>query len=301
MLKVIVTTGARLHFGLLAHAPNAPRRFGGVGLMVEQPGFQVSATRLPSSANTDCAAVDEYVGPTAWMPRVMDIARRCREVDLRQDNPGQAGVSWQLDSVIPAHVGLGSGTQLGLAVAQAWVAIQNILHSNAPGLDSTSLARLAGRGLRSALGIHGFHNGGLLVEAGKRSSDQISPVVARVDFPADWRIVLISPPNERGLSGTAEIAAFASLQPMSDAVSAALCRTVLLELLPAVHEADFDACSEALFQFGWLIGEYFAPAQGGVFASPRMATLVDWLRQRGIAGVGQSSWGPLLFALCPDE
>lgn len=302
MPHVNVTTGCRLHFGLLSHAPHRSRRFGGVGLMLEQPGFHISAAVMDYSPH-DSGELDEYCGPSEWRSRVLEVVRRCRDASSANDRPSPPGVVWELSSAIPSHIGLGSGTQLGLAVALAWSALHAdaAVSTCATPFESTFLARLSGRGLRSALGIHGFQHGGLLVEAGKRSSAQISPVVARADFPAHWRIVLICPPHERGLSGTAEVAAFAALPPMSDAVSAELCRTVLLELLPAVQESDFDACSEALFQFGWRIGEYFAPAQGGIFASTRMASLVDWLRRRGIAGVGQSSWGPLLFVLCPDS
>jgi beta-ribofuranosylaminobenzene 5'-phosphate synthase len=294
MSQVTVTTGARLHFGLLAHAPKASRQFGGVGLMVERPGFQVSVSNVSTSSFPDDSPIDAYSGPPDWRHRVLDVVRHCRERSHDRQPPFRA--HWELTSTIPSHIGLGSGTQLGLAVAQAWTAFQ---HGEAES-DATKLAGLAGRGLRSALGIHGFQLGGLLVEAGKRSSEQISPIVARADFPAEWRIVLICPRGELGLSGTAEITAFAALPAMSNACSAELCRIVLMELLPAVHEADFAVCSDALFRFGWMIGEYFAPAQGGVFASRRMAKLVDWLRQNGIAGVGQSSWGPMLFSLCPD-
>jgi beta-ribofuranosylaminobenzene 5'-phosphate synthase len=308
MPHVTVTTGARLHFGLLAHAPGAPRRFGGVGLMVERPGFQVSATLVGESSTASLLAdrtvpSDDYLGPSEWRSRVLELVHRCREVSRRQGCQSAGNTRWALNAVIPSHVGLGSGTQLGLAVAQAWTQLHRIHSTSENGsanADSTVLAQLAARGVRSALGIHGFQHGGLLVEAGKRSSDQISPLVARANFPSDWRILLVCPSDERGLSGSAEVAAFAALPSMSDGVSAALCRMVLLELLPAVHEADFETCSDALFRFGWLIGEYFAPAQGGVFASQRMARLVDWLRRKGVAGVGQSSWGPMVFALCPD-
>jgi beta-ribofuranosylaminobenzene 5'-phosphate synthase len=305
MPHVTVTTGARLHFGLLAHAPGASRRFGGVGLMVERPGFQVSATLIHPGSSASAPAErtvssDDYVGPPEWRSRVLELVRRCHEANLRRGWHSAGNTRWTLNAVIPAHVGLGSGTQLGLAVAQAWTLLHSATETRSANADSTTLAQLAARGLRSALGIHGFQHGGLLVEAGKRCSDQISPLVARANFPSDWRILLICPSDERGLSGASEITAFAALPSMSDGVSAALCRMVLLELLPAVHEADFDTCADALFRFGWLIGEYFAPAQGGVFASQRMASLVDWLRKKGVAGVGQSSWGPMVFALCPD-
>ncbi len=283
--RVIVSTGARLHFGLLAHAPQAKRQFGGVGLMVEHPGFQLSAEVCDDATETD-----HYTGPDAWRQRVLDAVQRSRETPL----PAVPKCQWILTTSIDQHVGLGSGTQLALAVAQAYAALQG-----ETSLGPTALAHRAGRGLRSALGIHGFQEGGLLVDGGKRSKEQISPAVARVAWPTEWPLLLVRPRNACGLCGAAEINAFANLAPMSDAVSAQLCQLALLELLPATLERDFEACSEALFQFGRLVGEYFAPAQGGTYSTPQTTSLVKHLRDQGIRGVGQSSWGPTAFVMCP--
>ena len=42
----------------------------------------------------------------------------------------------------------------------------------------------------------------------------------------------------------------------------------------------------------------FRPWQGDVYAHPRTAELVHVLRsERGVRGVGQSSWGPTVFAV----
>jgi predicted sugar kinase len=41
--------------------------------------------------------------------------------------------------------------------------------------------------------------------------------------------------------------------------------------------------------------------QGGAYASSEVARLIEWLRAAGIDGVGQSSWGPLVFAFAPSE
>ncbi len=285
--RVIVTTGARLHFGILNHTSGAQRQFGGVGLMVDGPGFELEADISDVSS-----ACDTYRGPEEWSERVLEVVRRCRELA-----PGApSSCCWTLSQTIQPHVGLGSGTQLALAVAQAYSALEGNRYCPA-----TELARRAGRGLRSALGIHGFQLGGMLVEVGKRSGEQISPVVSRIDFPDDWCLLLVRPKGVAGLSGAAEVQAFSSLPPMNKALSARLCQITLLELLPAVLEQDFETCSEALFQFSKHVGEYFAPTQGGIYATPQVRSLVKYLRDQGVKGVGQTSWGPTAFVLCKDE
>jgi predicted sugar kinase len=87
---------------------------------------------------------------------------------------------------------------------------------------------------------------------------------------------------------------------MSEALTDRLCGIVMLEILPAVTEHEFSPASDAIGRFGKLVGEYFAPVQGGVFADERMRQLARRLEARSLRGVGQTSWGPTLFVLCPS-
>jgi beta-RFAP synthase len=169
--------------------------------------------------------------------------------------------------------------------------------------DAIALARRVGRGARSAIGIHGFTQGGFLVDAGKADQGEIAPLAGRVEFPFDWRIVLVVPRDVAGLFGAVEEKAFARLPGMSATTTQQLRHIATEQLLPSVAAGDFANFSEALYEFGQIVGSYFAPAQGGVFANPLMCRLADVLRARGIRGVGQSSWGPTLFALVetPDS
>jgi beta-RFAP synthase len=197
-----------------------------------------------------------------------------------------------VEHAAPEHYGLGTGTQLGLAVARALAA--------SCGREKESAAELAhqvGRGVRSALGIHGFDHGGLLVEAGKTASDRLAPLVARLPFPEDWHVVLVLPRGAAGLHGTAERDAFERLAPLETDV---LCRLVLLGLLPAAAERDLAAFGEALYEFNRRVGEAFRPVQGGVYAHPRAEEIVAFVRSQRTCGVGQSSWGPALFAVTAD-
>lgn len=285
MSTITVQTGARLHFGLLAVQAARGRNFGGVGLMVESPGCVLS---VEASCGDECLAEPEIAARlTAWRD---EYRRRCPA----EYRPPACRI--RLSQSIPSHAGLGSGTQTSLALATAlarWVGEKNI--------SAAELARRVGRGARSALGIHGFKRGGLLVEGGKRHPEEISPLVARLEFPSEWRVLLVMPNDCRGLSGDAERAAFTRLTPMSTSLTETLCRIVLMELLPAIASADFASAAAALQEFGELNGSHFAPVQGGVFADPQMAELAKWLTDRSCVGVGQSSWGPTLWVLCRDE
>jgi beta-RFAP synthase len=150
--------------------------------------------------------------------------------------------------------------------------------------------------------VHGFFEGGFLVEAGKLSGNSLSPLIARADFPESWRIVIGIPPGMLGLHGAEESETFqmSQLLRMSLQKTDTLCRLVLLGMLPALAEEDCQAFGEAMHDFNTLAGEAFAEVQGGVYASKAVAELVDFIRRQGIAGVGQSSWGPAVFAIVAD-
>jgi predicted sugar kinase len=74
----------------------------------------------------------------------------------------------------------------------------------------------------------------------------------------------------------------------------------LLGLLPALIERDAQTFGEAVFDFNARVGELFAPVQGGTYASKSATGLIDYLRREGVPGVGQSSWGPTVFAFVRD-
>ncbi len=283
-----VAAPSRLHFGLFRPPSeldgSSARRFGGVGLMIDKPGVQVSLTP---------ARVWSAAGPLA--DRALSYAR-----DFCRNSPdlSQQAFHIAVESCAPEHAGLGTGTQLGLAVAKALA-----MASAKPEWDAATLAQRIGRGQRSGIGIHGFQHGGFLVDGGKKAATCVAPLIVRHDFPADWGVLLILPGDTRGIHGPQEREAFAQLAQakMSDQETAVLCRLVLLGLLPALLECDLQSFGEALFEFNCRAGEMFKQWQGGVYASPRTAAIVDFLRQNGVAGVGQSSWGPAVFAIHEAE
>jgi beta-ribofuranosylaminobenzene 5'-phosphate synthase len=270
---------ARLHLGFLDLHGGLGRRFGGIGLTIEEIGLRLRLVRSEpaGSATGGHARADRIVAAVA-------------------DRLGIVGpIRVTVHEAIPEHVGLGSGTQLGLAIAVGLAALE--------GRKATahSLARLVDRGARSGIGIGAFDQGGFLVDGGRGASDAPAPIVARAEFPPSWRVVLIFDGERRGLSGDAETAAFAALPPFPEELAARLCHVTLMRLLPGLVEADFAAVCRAIGEIQTRIGDHFAPAQGGRYASSRVAEALEWLRLAGHEGIGQSSWGPTGFVLVPDE
>jgi len=262
------------------------RHYGGVGAMVDAPGLELvirPAERLKAA------------GPLA------DRARQVAALVARSllGNIGEGdGPPCRVDVVHapPLHVGLGTGTQLAMAVAAGLNAF-----FERPPADAASLARSAGRGYRSAIGLYGFAHGGMIYESGKTEEEEIAPLVDRVDLPSTWRFLLVRPRDEQGIFDEAEREVFVGLPPVPVERTEMLRREATEHLLPAAAEGRFDEFSESLYRFGYAAGLSFAAKQGGAFAGERLASLVAWIRAGGVAGVGQSSWGPTLFALLPDD
>jgi beta-ribofuranosylaminobenzene 5'-phosphate synthase len=274
MTEVRITTPSRLHFGLLGWGPDAPRQFGGVGLMIDRPGLELHATT---------AEYHTAEGPFA--PRILQFAARACERDSTLPH-----ARFQIFDAPPEHVGLGAGTQLGLAVVRALTRLAG--HGQVP---LERLAELSGRGLRSGIGLHGFERGGLIVDGGRRSNQEIPPLVLRKAFPAGWGVVLVLPQQGEGLHGNDEVHAFTTLPSIPSSVTDRLCRHILLGMIPSIVESDIESFGRSVEAIQAEVGACFAPAQGGIYASARHETMVVAMRDAGLRGVGQSSWGPALY------
>jgi beta-ribofuranosylaminobenzene 5'-phosphate synthase len=273
--EIVVTAPARLHFGMLDPAGVGARRFGGFGVGVESPRVVVGVR--PRSG-------DAVIVSGSQADRATTFARRAwSTVGL------SGGVEVNVHEAIPPHIGLGSGTKLGLAIARGLAGLAGI----SPGPEQ--LAAASGRGGRSSVGCWTFAAPGLVVEAGVPDGGWISPLVARHPMPERWRCVLALPLGVEGLSGDVEERFFGQLREPA-AAEPRVSRLLLTALLPGLLTGDIDEFGVALTQIQREVGSMFAAQQGGVF-HPRAAPLVDALLALGVGAVGQSSWGPAVYGI----
>jgi beta-RFAP synthase len=279
MKTVYVKAPARLHLGMFDLSGTLGRRFGGLGAAIAKPAVVLQAT--PSEQLT-------AYGPQA--DRVLEFARRyLTSVGLR------VGANFRIEQAIPSHVGLGSGTKLGLAVAQALATLYG------QPTDPYALAQAVGRGMRSAVGLWTFAQGGFVVEGGHWPENNLpAPLLVRYSIPANWYCVVAIPDQVTGLSGHAEASAFAQLDvPVEQA--ARIAHVVLMSLLPALVERQLVEFGAALTQVQRLVGDCFSPVQGGQFSNSTSTRLIEALLAGGAAGAGQSSWGPTVYGLAANE
>jgi beta-RFAP synthase len=294
-VSVIISTPSRLHFGLLRFEQAAGPSFGGLGMMIAEPRciVRLSVSEVWQSHGVDGERALAYAQRSLNFV-INEVAAGQRPAGAPQETPPALAV--EVLEPIPAHHGLGSGTQLALAVAAGVHALLEL-----PPVDARQLAAVVGRGRRSAIGCHGFINGGLLYEQGSFRDEPLGRLAQRIDVPEQWRIILITASKSAGLSGSHELSAFGKLPPVPPATTARLEQLAESAILPAAERGDVETFGDALYDYGRLAGECFAAVQGGPYASPEIAACVETLRQLGAHGVGQSSWGPIVFAIMEDQ
>ncbi len=294
----------RLHLGFLDPAGTLGRPFGSLGLVVD--GFEtvveISAARAETLTAATPAAQAELARARAHLERLRGCTGCSDPLQLR------------LLQVLPPHAGFGSGTQLALAIGHAFSQWHGL------GLDSATLAGWLGRGLRSGIGIAGFDQGGLLLDGGPGADGSAAPLLSRLSLPEAWRVVVVQDTAQQGLSGRRETQAIAALPPLPQASAAEICHQVLMRVLAGAAGADFPAFAAGLSRVQQLLGEHFAPAQGGAYTSAAVGQLVQWIAEahRGRGGpvgpgapaageaahgaaIGQSSWGPTGFAILSSQ
>lgn len=282
---VVVEAPARLHLGFLDPSGSLGRRFASLGMVIE--GFGTRIELQPARHDEVCLACE------------VDAAvreRLARHLATLQRQTGRLRpLRLTLHGAPPAHSGFGSGTQLALALGRAFCTLHGLE------LETRRLAALLGRGERSGVGLAGFDQGGLLLDAGPGPDGSVAPLLARVPFPAQWRVLLLLDERIDGLCGAAERVAMDALPPFPRSLAADLCHQVLMRVLPGAIEGAFEPFAQGLSTVQRLIGDYFAPAQGGsMYTSAAVGVALEWIRAHQLAGIGQSSWGPTGFAIMPS-
>jgi beta-ribofuranosylaminobenzene 5'-phosphate synthase len=288
-MRVAISAPARLHLGDLD--PFALGRFGYAPVLaITEPRTVVEA---------EDAEVLEVSGFEADEARIY-ATRVLEAFDLK-------GVKVTVKSVAPRNSGFGSTTQLCLAVGRAV--------TKAHGLEVPLLKLVKALKRTSTGGIYPFQLGGFVVAGGfsvkpgehvlMREEPLIPPLIFHKDFPRDWRFVLARPlVAPKSPDKEAEEEAFSTLRDRK--APAELIHkgyfVLAAKLLPALLEENAEAFGKALTEIQVTVGRIYQPVQEQIF-NPASQWLIPVLNKSGALGIGQSSWGPTVYAFSgsPEE
>ncbi|WP_367650867.1 beta-ribofuranosylaminobenzene 5'-phosphate synthase family protein [Methylomonas sp. ZR1] len=273
-----VIAPARLHMGFIDLSGALGRHFGSIGLALNEINTQLSIT---------AADTLQVSGPSA--ERALKCTRQFSQLLGVSD-----ALNITIDHAIPEHIGLGSGTQMALAVGAALNAFYGL------DLSVREIAQLSDRGARSGIGIGIFETGGLVVDGGRGPDTKTPPMIAQMAVPGDWRFILVFDQRGQGLHGEQEVSAFQQLPPFPQTQAERLCYLLLMQGLPALAERNLNKFGEVITALQQAVGEHFAPVQGGVFTSPDVAAAMASLAEHGAVAIGQTSWGPTGFCAVAD-
>ncbi len=279
-----ITAPSRLHITLIDLNGALGRLDGSVGLTLDSPSMRIRAQRGEGISVS---------GSDVFTDRIKEVIRA---IEAEHEISGAA---IQVMTKYRAHVGLGAGTQVALAVATS---INQLYGLN---LKLSELARLTGRGGTSGIGVAAYESGGFIVDGGHRnkatflpsSASQAygpAPVLVRYEFP-DWSIVLAIP-NLQGASDKPEVDIFQQQCPIPLNEVQALCHVVLMEMLPAIVEKDME-------RFGRSINhvQTLGFKRRELALQPFCKGLIDFMNENGALGAGMSSFGPTVYAISDEK
>lgn len=280
-MQITVKSVSRLHFGFLDLVGDLGRSYGSIGVALETPRTVITATK---AERVSIAEGDRK--------KILPLVRR-----FSQHYQVKVATKIQLLERIPVHSGLGSGTQLALALTTALARICGI------DTDPRGISSIMGRGKRSGVGIACFESGGFIIDAGRKStrgfSDRPPTIIFRHDFPHDWCFVIVIAQTGKGLFGREEDKAMKCLNP-SKKIPEEICRLTQIKLLPSLLEKDIVEFGTALTEIDLRTGMFFEEVQGGIYRGKVARDLVESMLQAGAYGAGQSSWGPAIYGLVDE-
>jgi len=284
--RVIIQTPSRLHLTLTDLTGSSGRVDGGVGISLDEPNILLEAER-----SEDLSAEGENA----------DRALAAAKAVQQHLNLGGAHIT--VRGGYKLHVGLGGGTQIGIAAGKALCQLYGRPHS------VRDIARIISRGGTSGIGTAAFELGGFLVDGGhsfgpgreKMSFSPSSacggirpaPVIVRHDFPKAWKIILALPEVPAGAHGSREVDIFRQYCPLPAEEVHELCYQILVRMMPAVVEEsldDFGAAVNRIQEIGFKKIEV-------MLQHPLVHKLMEQMREAGAACTGLSSFGPAVYAM----
>jgi len=292
-MRIKVITPSRLHFGLIDLNGQIGRIDGGLGVALDRPNVIIEAQNGQTDENDF-----NTINCSGYSSDEVEELTKTIMKSLKIEN----GISLQINSSIPAHVGLGSKTQLSLAIAKTLCILKNIEKT------PYELAQLTRRGGTSRIGLTAFEQGGFVVDGGhsfgegkqketylpsSASRAPPAPIIYWDEIPDDWQFVLIIPKIQRGASGSEEVNIFQTYCPIPLDEVKTISHLILMKILPALKNKEIDAFGHGIYELQKIgFKKLEIDLQDGIIPE-----LIEFCMKNGAYGSGMSSFGPSTFAL----
>lgn len=294
--RVVVQTPSRIHMTLIDLSGRSGRVDGGIGIALDEPSIVVEAERSRDlTVEGNSADADRVRNAIQAVLKSYGIV-----------GPG-AGARVSIRGDYKAHVGLGSGTQMAIAAGRAVCSLYD------KSVSTREIAVIVNRGGTSGIGTAAFDLGGFIMDGGhsfgsgkdktdfrpSSASHGVKPphVIARYDFPRDWRIVLAIPNLPKGAHGQREVDVFRDYCPVPLEDVHELCYQIMMKMAPAVVEGNLDDFGQAVNR----VQELGFKKVEVDLQHPLVKGLMEGMREAGAACSGLSSFGPTVYAIADSQ
>ena len=299
MTSLRITTPCRIHLSLIDENGYIGRVDGGIGLMLDRPNVVFEAS---NNAKEFKIEAHKYYRESSEV--LNEIASKV----FKTFNISNKNFHFNLKRYFPSHVGLGSKTQLSLAIATAITKLKRITH-----LSTNQLTKLVERGGTSGIGWKGFETGGFILDGGHDfgkgkeketflpSSASISADPAltlfRHNIPENWRFILVIPRVRKGVYGDEEVRVFQNYAPIYRNEVNEVSHQIIMKIIPSLIKNDLSSFGEGLKRVQSIgFKKIEINLQHHV-----VKDLLFFFDEYGIKAYGMSSFGPSVFGIVESD
>ncbi len=297
-MKVRITTPCRIHLSLIDENGYTGRVDGGIGLMLDRPNVVFEATNSVNEFQIEC---------NRYYRESIEVINEKASKIFKVFNINNKNFHFHLKRYYPSHVGLGSKTQLSLAIATAIAKLKN---KNIPVQELTKLAE---RGGTSGIGWRGFEKGGFILDAGhdfgkgkeketflpSSASNSADPAltILRYPIPDSWRFVLVIPNVKPGAYGDKEMEVFQEHAPIPRSEVNEVSHQIIMKVLPGIIKNDLACFGEGLKRIQCIgFKKIEIDLQHDV-----VKDLLIFFEESGVKAYGMSSFGPSVVGITESD
>jgi len=268
--EVKIVANSRLHFGFLNLKSSSPYSYGGMGLSIAKHPTILRVSRASKfESNLKKTLRDKIFTFLCNNSLSKKIRIDCIESPQK-------------------HIGLGSGTQLILAIEEA---ISKFYRFN----ENINFFK---RNYRSGVGINSYKNGGFIVDSPKNNL-LTNEIIFKAKFPKEWKIILLFDSKAKGLHGSSENRFFSADTTIS--LRKKLSDLTLNEIIPSIIYKDFDTFARSLTKFQELNSLFYSSIQKSSYLSHDIHKVIKKISMKFNVAAGQSSWGPTSYMLIESK
>jgi beta-ribofuranosylaminobenzene 5'-phosphate synthase len=298
-MKIRITTPCRIHLSLIDENGFVGRVDGGIGLMLDRPNVVFEASNN---------AKEFKIKAHKYYRESIEVINQIASKVFKAFNISNKNFHFNLIRYYPSHVGLGSKTQLSLAIARAITKLKDLNN-----LELKELTRLVERGGTSGIGWRGFDAGGFILDAGhdfgkgkeketflpSSASTTADPAltILRYPIPEHWRFVLVIPNVKKGAFGDEEVSIFQTHAPIPKEEVTEVSHQILMKIIPGLMKNDLQCFGEGLKSIQKIgFKKVEISLQHDI-----VKEVLNFFEEYGLKAYGMSSFGPSVIGVVESD